>query len=150
MGQGPQYRALGFHGAGPHGSRRVVVRVLQAVAPTFGLYNWGINAADNYGATVAHGGQMNSDKAKAALKWWLHLRDIAPPESSQSTWSEVAATFAAGRAAQGLVYGENTAWIGTRIPGSPRSSAKSAWRSHASISRRDGRCRIRQGLYRLL
>ena len=42
-----------------------------------------------------------------------HLRDIAPPESVQSTWSEVATTMAAGRAAQGLVYGENAAWIAT-------------------------------------
>lgn len=85
----------------------------ESVAPTFGVYNWGINAADNYGATVEHGGQMNSDKAKAALKYWLHLRDIAPPESAASTWTEVASTFAAGRAAQGLVYGENAAWIAT-------------------------------------
>ncbi len=54
---------------------------------------------------------MNSDKSKAALKYWLHLRDIAPPESAASTWTEVASTFAAGRAAQGLVYGENAAWI---------------------------------------
>ena len=37
----------------------------------------------------------------------------APPESTSSTWDEVAATFAAGRAAQGLVYGENAAWIAT-------------------------------------
>jgi multiple sugar transport system substrate-binding protein len=83
----------------------------ESVAPTFGVYNWGINAADNYGATVEHGGQMNSDEAKAALKWWLHLHDLAPPESDASTWTEVATTFAAGRAAQGLVYGENAAWI---------------------------------------
>lgn len=83
----------------------------ESVAPTYGVYNWGIDAANNYSATVANGGTMNSDKAKAALKWWLHLRDIAPPESSQSTWTEVATTFAAGRAAQGLVYGENGAWI---------------------------------------
>jgi len=83
----------------------------ESVAPTFGVYNWGINAADNYGATVEHGGSMNSDEAKAALKYWLHLRDIAPPESASSTWTEVASTFAAGRAAQGLVYGENAAWI---------------------------------------
>lgn len=83
----------------------------ESVAPTFGVYNWGIDASKNYAATVANGGAMNSDKAKAALKWWLHLRDIAPPESAQSTWSEVATTFAAGRAAQGLVYGENAAWI---------------------------------------
>ncbi|WP_425374809.1 extracellular solute-binding protein [Mesorhizobium tamadayense] len=85
----------------------------ESVAPTFGVYNWGIDASKNYAATVEHGGGMNSDKAKAALKWWLHLRDIAPPESAQSTWSEVATTFAAGRAAQGLVYGENAAWIAT-------------------------------------
>ncbi|KAA1180151.1 extracellular solute-binding protein [Rhizobium tropici] len=85
----------------------------ETVAPTFGVYNWGIDAQKDYAATVEHGGQMNSDKAKAALKWWLHLRDIAPPESSQSTWTEVATTFAAGRVAQGLVYGENAAWIAT-------------------------------------
>jgi len=83
----------------------------ESVAPTFGVYNWGIDAANNYAATVEHGGQMNSDKAKEALKWWLHLRDIAAPQSSASTWTEVATTFAAGRAAQGLVYGENAAWI---------------------------------------
>ena len=83
----------------------------ESVAPTFGVYNWGIDASKNYAASVANGGTMNGDKAKAALKWWLHLRDIGPPESAQSTWSEVATTFAAGRAAQGLVYGENGAWI---------------------------------------
>ncbi|KKN83144.1 hypothetical protein LCGC14_0301420, partial [marine sediment metagenome] len=49
--------------------------------------------------------------AKEALTWWLSMRDIAPPESVQSTWTEVATTFAAGRVAQGLVYGENAAWI---------------------------------------
>ena len=83
----------------------------ESVAPTFGVYNWGIDAANNYSASVANGGTMNSDKAKEALKWWLHLRDIAPPESAQSTWTETATTFAAGRTAQGLIYGENAAWI---------------------------------------
>ncbi len=83
----------------------------ESVAPTFGVYSWGIDANNNYAASVANGGTMNSDKAKEALKWWLHLRDIAPPESVQSTWTEVGTTFAAGRAAQGLVYGENAAWI---------------------------------------
>ncbi|MFT4148899.1 MAG: extracellular solute-binding protein [Paracoccaceae bacterium] len=85
----------------------------ESVAPTFGVYNWGIDASNNYAASVENGGRMNSPEAKTALKWWLHLRDIAPPESVQSTWSEVATTMAAGRAAQGLVYGENVAWIGT-------------------------------------
>lgn len=83
----------------------------ESVAPTFGVYDWGIDPENNYAASVENGGRMNSDEAKAALRWWLHLRDIAPPESVQSTWSEVATTFAAGRAAQGLVYGENAAWI---------------------------------------
>lgn len=85
--------------------------MFESVLPTYGVYNWGIDANNNYAASVANGGTMNSDKAKEALKWWLHLRDIAPPESSQSTWTEVGTTFAAGRAAQGLVYGENGAWI---------------------------------------
>ncbi len=83
----------------------------ESVAPTFGVYNWGIDAENNYAASVENGGTMNSPEAKAALRYWLHLRDIAPPESAASTWTEVGTTFAAGRAAQGLVYGENAAWI---------------------------------------
>jgi multiple sugar transport system substrate-binding protein len=85
----------------------------ESVAPTFGVYKWGINADKNYAASVANGGSMNSPQAVAALTWWLNNLKYAPPESTQSTWDEVAATFAAGRAAQGLVYGENAAWIAT-------------------------------------
>jgi multiple sugar transport system substrate-binding protein len=86
---------------------------MESVAPTFGVYNWGIDANNNFGADVANGGRMNSPEAKAALEWWIGNLNLAPPESTQSTWDEVAATFAAGRAAQGLVYGENAAWIAT-------------------------------------
>jgi multiple sugar transport system substrate-binding protein len=82
-------------------------------APTFGLYNWGIDASNNHAADVANGGTMNGPKAKAALEYWLQLLKFAPPEATSSTWDEVAASFAAGRAAQGLVYGENAAWIAT-------------------------------------
>jgi len=85
----------------------------ESVAPTFGVYNWGIDASKNYAATVANGGSMNGPKAKAALEWWIGNLKYAPPESTSSTWDEVAASFAAGRAAQGLVYGENAAWIAT-------------------------------------
>jgi len=81
----------------------------ESIAPTVGVYNWGIT--DDYKADVANGGAMNSPEAIAGLTAWLNLLQYAPPESTQSTWSEVAATFAAGRAAQGLVYGENAAWI---------------------------------------
>jgi multiple sugar transport system substrate-binding protein len=83
----------------------------ESIAPTFGVYNWGIDADKNFSASVANGGQMNSDKAKEAMTWWLSMRDIAPPESPTSTWTEVGTTFGAGRAAQGLVYGENAGWI---------------------------------------
>jgi multiple sugar transport system substrate-binding protein len=83
----------------------------ESIAPSFGVYNWGIN--ENYQASVEKGGQMNSDRAKEALTFWLDLLQFAPPESTSSTWDEVAATFAAGRAAQGWVYGENAAWIAT-------------------------------------
>ena len=83
----------------------------ESIAPTFGVYNWGIDSDNNYAASVANGGRMNSAAAKAAMQWWLDMRDIAPPESPASTWTEVGTTFGAGRAAQGLVYGENAGWI---------------------------------------
>ena len=84
----------------------------ETIAPSYGVYNWGIDTT-KYKATVANGGQMNSDTAKKALTFWLDQLKNAPPESTSSTWDEVAATFAAGRAAQGWVYGENVAWIAT-------------------------------------
>jgi multiple sugar transport system substrate-binding protein len=87
----------------------------ETIAPSFGLYNWGISevAPGNYKACVANGGSMNSDTAKEALQFWVDLLPDAPPEATSSTWDEVAATFAAGRAAEGWVYGENAAWIAT-------------------------------------
>ena len=74
----------------------------ESVAPTFGVYNWGIDADKNYAASVANGGSMNSERAKAALTWWLNNLNYAPPESTQSTWDEVASTFAAGRIDAGI------------------------------------------------
>ena len=84
----------------------------ETIAPSFGVYNWGINL-ETGGASVEHGGTMNSPEAKQALAFWLDLLQYAPPEATSSTWDEVAASFAAGRAAQGWVYGENAAWIAT-------------------------------------
>ncbi|MCA9881496.1 MAG: extracellular solute-binding protein [Anaerolineae bacterium] len=85
---------------------------LETIGPSFGLYNWGINL-ETGSASVDNGGALNSDLAKEALSFWLSMLQYAPPESTSSTWDEVAATFAAGRAAQGWVYGENAAWIAT-------------------------------------
>jgi multiple sugar transport system substrate-binding protein len=88
---------------------------VETIAPSFGLYNWGIREVSpgNYKACVANGGEMNSDLGKEALQFWVDMLQYAPPEATSSTWDEVAATFAAGRAAQGWVYGENAAWIAT-------------------------------------
>ncbi len=86
--------------------------LFESIMPSFGVYNWGVNM-DNWAASVENGGTMNSDEAKAALEFWVGLLEFAPPEATSSTWDEVAASFAAGRAAQGWVYGENAAWIAT-------------------------------------
>jgi multiple sugar transport system substrate-binding protein len=86
--------------------------LVETILPTFGVYNWGVNL-DTWKACVENGGEMNSDAAKEAFSFWLDMLNYAPPEATSSTWDEVAASFAAGRAAQGWVYGENAAWIAT-------------------------------------
>ena len=85
---------------------------LESIGPSFGLYNWGINL-DAGSALSANGGALDGDTAVEALSFWLSMLEFAPPEATSSTWDEVASTFAAGRAAQGWVYGENAAWIAT-------------------------------------
>ncbi len=84
--------------------------MIESIFPTCGIYNWGINM-ENYKATTANGGALDSDTAKECFDFWLSMLAYAPPEATSSTWDEVAATFAAGRAAQGWVYGENITWI---------------------------------------
>ncbi len=85
---------------------------LESIGPSFGLYNWGINL-DAGSAMSANGGALDGDTAVEALTFWLSMLPFAPPEATSSTWDEVASSFAAGRAAQGWVYGENAAWIAT-------------------------------------
>ena len=84
----------------------------ESIAPTFGVYNWGVDL-ETWKACEENGGRMNSDAAKEALAFWTGMLEYAPPEATSSTWDEVAGSFAAGRAAQGWVYGENAAWIAT-------------------------------------
>ncbi|MEM7530564.1 MAG: extracellular solute-binding protein [Chloroflexota bacterium] len=86
--------------------------LIETILPSGGIYNWGINQ-ENYKATEENGGELNSQAAKDCFNFWLSMREYAPPEWSSSTWDEVGSTFAAGRAAQGWVYGENAAWIAT-------------------------------------
>ncbi len=85
---------------------------VETILPSFGVYNWGINM-ETWKASVANGGQLNGPRAKEALTFWLDMLKYAPPEAPTSTWDEVAASFAAGRAAQGWIYGENVVWIAT-------------------------------------
>lgn len=84
----------------------------ETIAPAHGVYYWGINL-DTYAATVANGGQLDSEQMIAALQFWIDMLAYAPPEATESDWNDVAMTFAAGRAAQGWVYGEYVAWIAT-------------------------------------
>jgi multiple sugar transport system substrate-binding protein len=86
--------------------------MFESILPTYGIYNWGINM-ENWKATSANGGKLDSDTAKKAMSWWLNLLQYAPPEATSSTWDEVAGSFAAGRCAEAIVYGENISWIGT-------------------------------------
>lgn len=84
----------------------------ETIAPSFGIYHWGINL-ERAAATTANGGQLDSDQAIKALTFWIGLLQDAPPEAISSDWNDVATTFAAGRVAQGWVYGEYVAWIAT-------------------------------------
>ena len=84
----------------------------ETIAPSFGLYNWDIDL-ETHRASERTGGRLNSAQAVAALTYWLDLLPYAPPDASDSDWNDVAAAFAAGRVAQGWVYGENVAWIAT-------------------------------------
>lgn len=84
----------------------------ETIAPSFGVYNWGINL-QTYAASNAKGGQLDSDQAIKALRYWLDLLPFAPPEAAHSDWAAVAQAFAAGRAAQGWVYGEYVADLAT-------------------------------------
>ncbi|MFB0545277.1 MAG: extracellular solute-binding protein, partial [Anaerolineae bacterium] len=72
----------------------------------------GINL-ENLKATSANGGTLDSDRAKAALAFWVGMLEYAPPEARTSTWDEVAASMGAGRVAQGWIYLENAGWIAT-------------------------------------
>ncbi len=84
----------------------------ETIAPTFGVYNWGINLETGH-ATSANGGALDSDRAKEALRFWISLLQYAPPDAIDSTWADVEAAFADGRVAQGWLYGEYVATLAT-------------------------------------
>jgi len=84
----------------------------ETIAPAFGVYNWGINL-DNYKATVANGGELDSARAKEALTFWVNLLQYAPPNATSSTWADVADTFASGQVAQAWIYGEYISELAT-------------------------------------
>ncbi|PIE32165.1 sugar ABC transporter substrate-binding protein [candidate division KSB3 bacterium] len=90
----------------------IAYEVEESIWPTWGVWNWGINM-ENWKATSANGGTMDSELAKEALKMYVDLLQYAPPGVKTYTWDETAAAIASGKVAQGLIYGENTAWIAT-------------------------------------
>ena len=61
--------AVGHDGPGAFRPPGVLVRVLrESVAPTFGVYNWGINPEKNYAASVANGGSMNGARGQGGAR----------------------------------------------------------------------------------
>ena len=131
---------------GPSG---LLVRVLrELIAPTFGVYNWGINP-DGWSATVANGGNMNGPKAKAALEYWLGLLKFAPPESTLQHLGRGRGHLRRRprRAGPGLwrerrLDRHQRRQVQRRRQGRRGPAAAGAWRA--------GGGRVRQGLYRLL
>jgi multiple sugar transport system substrate-binding protein len=84
----------------------------ETIWPAWGIWNWGINL-QNWKATSANGGTLDSDRAKEALAWYVDMLKYAPPGARTYTWDEAAASMASGTVAQGMIYGENAAWIAT-------------------------------------
>ena len=150
MGQGQRPGAVGHHGPGAYRPPGVLVRVLRERRADFRRLQLGHRRRQQLRrARVANGGAMNSDKAKAALKYWLHLRKIAPPEST----------------AEHLGRGRGDLRRRPRRPGpglrrerrldrhrrrEVQGRRQGRRRAAAARAGRDGRCRGRQGLYRLL
>ena len=87
----------------------VAYEICETIWPAMGIYNWGINL-ENMRATKANGGLVDSDEAKAAFKWYVDMLQWAPPGVKTYTWDETAATFGAGKVAQGIIYLENLGW----------------------------------------
>jgi len=87
----------------------VAYEICETIWPAMGIYNWGINL-EKMRATKANGGMVDSDEAKAALKWYVDMLQWAPPGVKTYTWDETAATFGAGKIAQGIIYLENLGW----------------------------------------
>lgn len=84
----------------------------ETIAPSFGIYNWGINLETN-AATTVNGGALDSERTKEALAFWLEMLTYAPPEAVDSSWHDVADAFGEGRIAQGWLYGEYIAALGS-------------------------------------
>ena len=84
----------------------------ESIAPTFGVYNWGIDAGRELRRLRRerrHDEQRRGQGGAEVLAAPARHRPARsrPPAPGPRS----ATTFAAGRAAQGLVYGENAAWI---------------------------------------
>ena len=122
----------------------------ESVAPTFGVYNWGIDADNNYAASVANGGKMNGPEAKAALTFWLGTAQISRRRSrprAPGTRSPRRSPPAAPRRAWSMA---RTPPGSPPTPTSPRSSARSAWRCRRSTPGVMDAAEAGTGLYRLL
>jgi len=95
----------GFTAQAKTGYPALPYEIVETIWPAWGIYNWGINL-DTWGASVAKGGEVNSDRAKEALQYYVDMLEYCPPGVKTYTWDEEAASFAAGKVAQSFIYCE--------------------------------------------
>ena len=78
--------------------------------PSYGVWNWGINMK-TMRAESKYGGTLDSPQSAEALKTFIDLLKYAPPGVMTYSWEGAAGAIATGKAVQGLVYGDQLAWV---------------------------------------
>ena len=112
MGQGQGIDLWGTTAQAHTGHPASWYEFFESVAPTFGVYNWGIDADEELrrlGGERRHDEQRQGQGGAEVLAAPARHRPAGSRPPAPGPRSRT--TFAAGRAAQGLVYGENAAWI---------------------------------------
>ncbi len=82
-----------------------VYEFVESIAPGFGVYGWGMSPESGR-FSGSRGGTLDSARAKEALAFWIDMLAFAPPNALQSDWALVGKTFAEGKLAQALIYGD--------------------------------------------
>lgn len=80
--------------------------------PSHRVWNWGIDLK-TMRASAEKGGNLNSKASKDTLKLFIDLLGYAPPGVRTYSWEGAAMAIATEKSPQGLVYGDQLAWVTT-------------------------------------